>query len=99
MGIVRVTSVWTAPSAAESGEASDRRAPLRVIAAIPASKDGPAKMKTLIWIGMFAGGIAGGYVPVLFGASLMSAASLLGNTIGGGLGIALGYQIARYYDL
>ena len=56
-------------------------------------------MKTLIWIGMFVGGIAGGYVPVLFGASLLSAASVLCNIAGGALGIAAGYRIARAYDL
>ena len=56
-------------------------------------------MRTMIWLGMFIGGVAGGYVPVLFGASLFSVASLVGNTIGGALGIALGYRIATSFDL
>lgn len=56
-------------------------------------------MKTLIWIGMFVGAIAGGYVPVLFGSDLFSVASIVGNTLGGVVGVALGYKIAREFDL
>ncbi len=56
-------------------------------------------MKTMIWIGMFAGGIAGGYVPVLFGASLFSLASIIGNTVGGVLGVITGYKLAQHLGL
>jgi hypothetical protein len=56
-------------------------------------------MKTLIWIGALVGGTAGGYVPVLFGSSWFSVASIAGNTLGGVLGIALGYRLARALDL
>ena len=56
-------------------------------------------MRTMIWLGMFLGGAAGGYVPVLMGSDLFSLASLAGNTIGGVLGVLGGYRLARYYGL
>ena len=49
--------------------------------------------KTLIFIGMFIGSVLGGYVPVLFGAELLSFSSLLGNTIGGLLGVYLVFKL------
>ena len=56
-------------------------------------------MKTLIWLGMLAGATAGGYVPVLFGGSLLSLGSIIGNTVGGVLGVMAGYRLARHFDL
>ena len=56
-------------------------------------------MKTFIWLGLLVGGIAGGYVPVLFGSSLFSMASLLGNTVGSVVGILVGYKIAQHTGL
>ncbi len=52
--------------------------------------------KTLVTIGMILGSIIGGYVPVAFGASLLSFTSLLGNGIGGILGIFVGYKLSTY---
>jgi phage tail tape-measure protein len=49
--------------------------------------------KKLIMLGMVAGSIAGGYLPALFGfAGLM--VSLLGSTIGGIIGIWIGYKFS-----
>lgn len=43
-------------------------------------------------LGMIVGSIIGGYVPVFFGASFLSAWSLLGSGVGGLLGIWITYQ-------
>lgn len=51
-------------------------------------------MKTFIWAGMIMGSIIGGYIPILFGSSTFSIASVLGNGIGGIIGIWLGYKLA-----
>ena len=56
-------------------------------------------MKTLVWIGAIGGGIAGGYIPVLFGAPTLSLASVIGNTLGGVVGIIVCHRIARVYGL
>ena len=56
-------------------------------------------MKTLVWFGAIVGGLAGGYVPVLFGSDYFSVASIVGNTVGGLLGIAAAYRIARFYGV
>lgn len=56
-------------------------------------------MKILIWTGMITGSLIGGYLPILFGASWLSGAALLGNGIGGILGIVLGYQLGNYWEL
>lgn len=56
-------------------------------------------MKTLIWVGMIVGSLIGGYVPILFGASWLSFAAILGNGIGALLGIYVGYQLSNYWGL
>ena len=56
-------------------------------------------MKKLIWVGVFVGSTIGGYIPVLFGSSLFSFASLFGNGIGGILGIVIAYKISIYLGL
>ncbi len=50
--------------------------------------------KTMVFIGMTVGSIVGGYIPVLFGASLLSISSLIGNTIGALVGIYIGYKLS-----
>ena len=56
-------------------------------------------MKTLIWIGMIGGGLLGGYVPMLWGAPLMSLQSVVGNTVGGVLGVWLGWVVGKRFEL
>jgi len=51
--------------------------------------------KTLIMIGMFVGSIAGGYIPVIFGASLLSFTSIIGNAIGGILGVWIAFKLTN----
>jgi hypothetical protein len=53
--------------------------------------------KSLIFWGMLIGSVVGGYVPVLFGAGLLSYISILGNGIGALLGIYLGYKLSEYF--
>ncbi len=52
--------------------------------------------KVLIFAGATIGGVAGAYVPQLFGdTQLLSGWSILGSTIGGLVGIWLGYKLAK----
>jgi len=51
--------------------------------------------KKIIWIFMFAGGIIGGYIPTLWGASSFSMSTLLFNAIGAIVGVWLGFKISR----
>jgi hypothetical protein len=52
--------------------------------------------KFLIGTGALAGGIAGAYIPVLWGdKDMFSGMSILFSTIGGVIGIFLGYKLAQ----
>ncbi len=52
--------------------------------------------KFLVYLGMFIGSIIGGYIPILFGASLISYSSVLFSGIGGILGIWIGYKLSNF---
>ena len=53
-------------------------------------------MKGIITIFATIGGIAGAYVPVLFGdTSLLDGWSILGATVGGLIGVWVGFLVAR----
>lgn len=55
--------------------------------------------KLLIGFGALVGGIAGAYVPVLWGDDdMFSGMSILFSTIGGIAGIFLGYVLARRFS-
>ena len=56
-------------------------------------------MKTLIWVGMIIGSLIGGYLPTLFGASWLSFATVLGNGLGGMLGVYIGYQLSNIWGI
>lgn len=51
--------------------------------------------KTMVWVGMFIGSFVGGYIPVLFGASFLSIWSLIGNGLGGIIGIFVAYKLTN----
>lgn len=52
--------------------------------------------KLFITIGAAVGGIAGAYVPYLWGdTDLFSGMSILLSTVGGVIGIILGYKVAQ----
>lgn len=53
--------------------------------------------KTLIYLGLFIGSTIGSYVPVLFGASLLSGWSIIGSGIGALLGVWAGYKLGNEY--
>jgi hypothetical protein len=50
--------------------------------------------KSTVWIGIFIGSIIGGYIPVLFGVSIFSFWSVIGNGVGGLLGIWIAYKFS-----
>lgn len=52
--------------------------------------------KTLIFIGMFAGSIAGGYIPILWGEDFFSFTSILTSSAGALIGIYLGYKLSNF---
>lgn len=49
----------------------------------------------LVLLGMTIGSIAGGYIPVLFGADLLSFTSIICNAIGGLVGIWISYKLTE----
>jgi hypothetical protein len=51
--------------------------------------------KKLIWLGMFIGSAIGGYVPSLWGDSLLSFSSVLLTAVGGILGIWAGFKLSN----
>lgn len=53
-------------------------------------------VKTLVTLGIIVGSIVGGYVPVIFGAGLLSYSSILGSGIGSLLGIYVGYKLSNF---
>ena len=52
--------------------------------------------KTIIYIFLTLGSIAGGWIPTLWGAGALSFQSLLGGFIGAMLGIWAGYKLGLY---
>jgi hypothetical protein len=51
--------------------------------------------KKIIWLLMFVGGTAGSYLPLLWGSSQFSFASIFGSALGGILGIWIGFKITN----
>jgi hypothetical protein len=49
----------------------------------------------LIWIGVFIGGIVGGYVPALWGSGVFSVSSIIFSGIGSFIGIWLGFKLGE----
>lgn len=55
--------------------------------------------KKLIYLFLFIGSILGGYVPALWGGGdLFSGASILWSTLGGFLGIYIGYKLGQQWE-
>lgn len=50
--------------------------------------------KQLIWLGLFVGSTAGGFLPLLWGGSALSLSSVFLSAAGGVIGIWLGYRIS-----
>jgi hypothetical protein len=51
--------------------------------------------KKILYLFLIIGGIIGGYVPALWGASLFSTTSIIGNFVGGAAGLYLGYRLTK----
>ena len=56
-------------------------------------------MSKMIWLGAIVGSTAGGYVPALFGADLISMSGVIGSIIGGLVGVFAGYKLGRSLEL
>jgi len=52
--------------------------------------------KLLIGIGIFVGSTIGSYIPLLWGGSLLSLASIWFGVLGGIVGIWIGYRLSEY---
>lgn len=50
----------------------------------------------LVYLGMAVGSIIGGYIPILFGAGLLSYTSLLFSSVGAIAGIWVGYKLSKF---
>jgi hypothetical protein len=51
--------------------------------------------KRIIYIGMFLGGMLGGYIPTVFGTQYFSMWSIFGNAIGALFGIYIAFKLSR----
>lgn len=51
--------------------------------------------KALVWIGLTVGSAVGGYLPVLWGADLISFSSVILSAVGGIAGIWVGYRLGE----
>jgi len=51
----------------------------------------------MVWLGMLLGSIIGGFVPTFWGAGMLSFSSILGNLIGGILGIWVAYKLGQRF--
>jgi hypothetical protein len=51
--------------------------------------------KRIIYIGMIIGSVAGGYLPLLWGAGVFSVSSILCGGLGGILGIWAAWRLTR----
>jgi hypothetical protein len=56
-------------------------------------------MSKLIWVGAFVGSMVGGYVPVLWGADMISMSGVVGSVVGGIAGIYGGYKLAQVLEV
>jgi hypothetical protein len=62
----------------------------------PASRiHNPMSRKTLVWIGLTLGSVAGGYLPALWGGDLISFSSVILSALGGIVGIWLAYRLGE----
>lgn len=52
--------------------------------------------KPMIWIGMFVGSTAGGFVPLLWGGSAFSFSGIIWNAVGAMAGIWAGYKLSDW---
>lgn len=57
--------------------------------------DNNMSRKSLVILGMIIGSLIGGYIPVIFGAGLLSYSSVLGNGLGGIIGVLIAYKLTE----
>ena len=49
----------------------------------------------LIWLGLFVGGAVGGYIPAVWGGSMLSMSSIFLSAVGSFIGIWLGFKLGE----
>jgi hypothetical protein len=54
-------------------------------------------LKSIVLLGMLIGSTIGGLIPALWGSELLSFSAILGNLIGGVLGIWIAYKIGQRF--
>ena len=54
--------------------------------------------KSFIWLGLFVGSTAGGFVPSLWGDNFLSLWSVVFSAVGGVVGIWLGFKLGENLD-
>jgi hypothetical protein len=52
--------------------------------------------KHFIWIATIICGYIGGFIPTLWGASGFSFSTIIGNTLGGILGVFIGFKLSQW---
>jgi len=50
-----------------------------------------------MWLCVLVGSVAGGYLPSLWGQGLFSSAGMIFNLLGAGVGLMLGFYIAKNF--
>ena len=55
-------------------------------------------LKQWVWLGLFVGSTVGGFVPLIWGESALSFASIIASSVGGLLGIWAGYKMSRRFS-
>jgi predicted MFS family arabinose efflux permease len=54
-------------------------------------------LKAMVRLGILIGSTVGGYVPVIWGAEIISFSSLFGSILGGLLGVWIAYKIDQRF--
>jgi hypothetical protein len=54
-------------------------------------------LKAWVWIGMFVGSTVAGFVPLLWGGSLLSMTSFVASFLGGIAGVWAGYELHKRF--
>ena len=53
-------------------------------------------IKTFIWGGMFVGSTLGSFLPLLWGADVLSISSIVLSAVGGAVGVWGGFVVGKY---
>lgn len=54
-------------------------------------------LRSWVWLGLFIGSTIGGFLPALWGGSLLSVAAVIASAVGGIAGIWAGYELHKRF--